>query len=923
MIPIRLSVKNFLSYRDNVPTLDLEGVHVVCLCGENGHGKSALLDAITWALWGGSRARVQEDLIFQGESEMQVDLEFQAGEGRYRVSRRYARSARSRQGATVLELFYNTENGIQPLTGNSVRETEAKIRSLLHMDYDTFVNSAFILQGRADMFTTSGAAKRKQILGEVLDLSWYDRLAEKARGESREQERTTERLEAEIAGIDRELSHKEEHEARLAEIQSQMRIIEREERGCEAELESLQEESRKLQGLQQEIERLEQDEKRILGEVKERESRTADMSKRLEEVRSRASQLTALEAELAQVRSRLEELAAPSEEAGSLGERIRELESRANHLREANTSLREEELRLQGFQQELERLQQEEKRTGGEIEDRETRTARDVERLQELRAKKAELPSLEAGLASAAARLEELASPSAEAESRRGRIQELQSEARYLSNENARLRTEMGDLRVKVDLLEETGGPNGVGATCPLCDNVLGPEGCLHLASSYRDQGKVKADAHRDNQAVIKKAEAEVSSLEKDIGRVESERRQNQVAAQERRDSLTRDVEQANAAGEEATRLAASLEFEESLLAASHRRFNEIQADMPSLREAVSTLPGILDSYRQNAADIHKAESERNGLEKDLEGIQGDRRKEQSLADQRRDSLTRNVEEARAAGALVDQLAASLESEESLLEASRLRMKDVQDAMPPLRQAGSALPGILDSLQESRSRLDSLRGRRQQLLRDLGEMQARLDRCLELETRRQECSSTLADASFQKGVYDQLSTAFGKDGIQALLIEQAIPELENHANDILGRVSDHRMSLKLETQRERRSSGGDPIETLDIKISDELGTRSYENYSGGEAFRINFALRIALSRLLAHRSGAPLPTLFIDEGFGSQDAAGLEKLVEAINAIQNDFQKIVVITHIEELKEAFPVRIEVTKTLQGSTFQMS
>ena len=853
---------------------------------------------------------------------MQVDLEFQAGEGRYRVSRRYARSARARQGATVLELFYNTENGPQPLTGNSVRETEAKIRSLLHMDYDTFVNSAFILQGRADMFTTSGAAKRKEVLGEVLDLSWYDRLAEKARGESREQERTTERLEAEIAGIDRELSHKEEHEARLAEIQSEMRIVEREDRGWEAELESLQEESRRLQGLQQELERLEQDEKRILDEVKERESRTADTSHRLEEVRSRASQLTALETELTQVRSRLEELAAPSEEAGSLGERMRELESRTNQLREANTSLREEELRLQGFQQELDRLQQEEKRTQEEVQERESRIVKDAKRIEELRARANELPSLEAGLALAAARLEELASPSAEAESRRGRIQELQSEARYLSNENARLRTEMDDLRVKVDLLEETGDSNGVGATCPLCDNVLGPEGCLHLASSYRTQGENKADAHRDNQAALKKAEAEVSGLEKDLVRMESERRQNQFAAQERRDSLTRDVEQANAASEEATRLAASLEFEGSLLAASRRRFNEIQADMPSLREAVSTLTGILDSYRQNAADIHEAESERNDLEKDLEGIEGDRRREQSLTEERRDRLTRSAEEARAAGALVDQLAASLESEESLLEASRLRVKDVQEAMPPLRQAGSALPGILDSLQESRSRLESLRGRRQQLLRDLGEMQARLDRCLELETRRQECSNTLADASFQKGVYDQLSTAFGKGGIQALLIEQAIPELENHANDILGRVSDHRMSLKLETQRERRS-GGDPIETLDIKISDELGTRSYENYSGGEAFRINFALRIALSRLLAHRSGAPLPTLFIDEGFGSQDAAGLEKLVEAINAIQNDFQKIVVITHIEDLKEAFPVRIEVTKTLQGSTFQMS
>ena len=159
-------------------------------------------------------------------------------------------------------------------------------------------------------------------------------------------------------------------------------------------------------------------------------------------------------------------------------------------------------------------------------------------------------------------------------------------------------------------------------------------------------------------------------------------------------------------------------------------------------------------------------------------------------------------------------------------------------------------------------------------------------------------------------------------GLQALLIEQAIPELETYANDILGRVTEHRMSLKLETQRERRG-GGDHGETLDIRISDELGTRSYETYSGGEAFRIDFALRIALSRLLAHRSGAPLPTLFIDEGFGSQDAAGLERLVEAIQAIQDDFQKILVITHIEELKDRFPVRIEVTKSERGSTFALT
>ena len=50
MIPLKLTLSNFLCYRENVETLDFAGVHVACLCGGNGHGKSALLDSITWAL---------------------------------------------------------------------------------------------------------------------------------------------------------------------------------------------------------------------------------------------------------------------------------------------------------------------------------------------------------------------------------------------------------------------------------------------------------------------------------------------------------------------------------------------------------------------------------------------------------------------------------------------------------------------------------------------------------------------------------------------------------------------------------------------------------------------------------------------------------------------------------------------------------
>jgi exonuclease SbcC len=129
------------------------------------------------------------------------------------------------------------------------------------------------------------------------------------------------------------------------------------------------------------------------------------------------------------------------------------------------------------------------------------------------------------------------------------------------------------------------------------------------------------------------------------------------------------------------------------------------------------------------------------------------------------------------------------------------------------------------------------------------------------------------------------------------------------------------MSLRLESQRETKK--GDTVETLNIKIADELGTRNYEMYSGGEAFRIDLALRIALSMLLVRKAGASLPILIIDEGFGTQDSSAREKLIEAINSIQDDFEKIIVITHLEEMKDKFETLINVTKTANGSMVLVS
>jgi exonuclease SbcC len=168
----------------------------------------------------------------------------------------------------------------------------------------------------------------------------------------------------------------------------------------------------------------------------------------------------------------------------------------------------------------------------------------------------------------------------------------------------------------------------------------------------------------------------------------------------------------------------------------------------------------------------------------------------------------------------------------------------------------------------------------------------------------------------KKELFDELTQSFGKKGVQAMLIETAIPEIEREANQLLARMTDNQMHLTFETQRDTKK--GDVSETLDIKIADGLGTRGYDAFSGGEAFRLNFAIRVALAKLLAKRAGARLETLVIDEGFGTQDTRGRERLVEAITSVQGEFKKILVVTHIQELKELFPVQIEITKTPRGS-----
>jgi exonuclease SbcC len=217
--------------------------------------------------------------------------------------------------------------------------------------------------------------------------------------------------------------------------------------------------------------------------------------------------------------------------------------------------------------------------------------------------------------------------------------------------------------------------------------------------------------------------------------------------------------------------------------------------------------------------------------------------------------------------------------------------------------------------------------RRQQLdqhLGSLGRLQQQQQNLETLQVQLVAQKEQMQVAKRQHRVYQELGQAFGKNGIQALMIENVLPQLEAETNQILARLSANQLHVQFITQRAAASKKATKlIDTLDILIADARGTRAYETYSGGEAFRINFAIRLALARLLSQRAGTALQMLIIDEGFGTQDAEGCDRLIAAINAIASDFACILTVTHMPHLKEAFQARIEVSKTAQGSCISLS
>ena len=861
MIPQRLGVRNFLCYREDVPTLNFAGIHVACLCGPNGHGKSALLDAITWCLWGEARGKSPDDLVSYGASECRVELDFLSRDISYRVIRSRSRGgARRRQGVTDLQFQVLGDGSSQAITGNTVRETQAKIVQTVGMDYDTFINSAFLLQGRADEFTSKTPAERKAVLAKIMGLETYDRLQDRAR----ERLNDATAAAAEMIGSLRRMKSDAEEigdpSVPLAEVQSH------------------------LAGLSLQV-------------LKQRHA-TEKLRAGVEELERQRKAVLSLETQIRELEQDAAELQATLEATQARIEKYQSLVDDADAIREAAKSLDQARERFDSMEAariELDRLSGQRTVIVRSIDGARSRLEAQAEQLErrvqsELQPRVQAGPALTLELEKVQSRLRELEGEEVAVAAERQQLRAISTAIGEAQSTAERYKTEGLELRSKLELLDRSDTRD---ALCPLCQTPLGDDGCLRLEKTYWADIEEKRDLFRQNQSRLQALQSKQATMETVLAQREGTLTSTMKESQARLPALQ-------------LRIQESLQAQQELSAAG----SELARVTDSLASGAFAAQEYaeLQAVDQKVASLAYDEQARQQTYVEFQGLQP--------------SLDRSRRLAHAEDALPLE-AAALERTNDMLERRRGELAKLRLQYAANLEAVKELPSLQAGLESADSSLKVLETQVQQATALQGYLQGQMHRLEGLKRDIAASSVRLSALEEDQGVYRELMGAFGRQGIQAMLIETVLPRLEEEANILLGRMTDNRMQVQLETQRERRSGKGDPIETLQINVSDELGSRAYEMYSGGEAIRVNLSLRIGLSKVLAQRMGAPLPTLFIDEGFGSQDTAGRERILDVIGAVEDDFDKIVVITHLEDLKDAFTVRIEVQKGESGSTFWLS
>nr|WP_221269571.1 SMC family ATPase [Deinococcus budaensis] len=898
-----MEVQGFTAFRQHT-TLDFSDLELFALVGPTGSGKSSLLDAMTFALYGHTPrlgATGLDALISQGERGLAVSLTFEVGAETYRV----ARSKGRRQAENEVRLERREEGRWVGLSDGGTKAVNDRIRRAVGLDFKTFARSVLLPQGEFARLLHGTGKERQALLGELMGLEHVRAMHAFAGERAREFKHTLGSLhallEGEYAGVTPEA----------------VRALRAEREAASAEAERLVDTRERLQGQVSRLRALEavwtarEDTARRLTNLEARAEGVRAGADRAAQARRVAGALPLLDAA---ERARI----AAGREAGER-DRAAGAEARARQALDAATATLEAaqlaEARIPDLEARAETLREAEadaarlRRAGGTgqtshpsplpwDEDAHAEAREGAQKLEKLRQERVQLEAQKTALE---AGRERQTTEQAQHEALKAEQVRVEREGKSAKADFDRAQTELAAARLEAGLSAYRAHLH-VGEPCPLCEQPVEtlPQGSGVDLAALETRATALQAALEGRRLRYKEIGLELATLKKSVEARRAELADWEEALRQREADLR--VLESHVTGDPqdtALRLLAGLAARVRAAGADPARerarvLAEVGAVRTRLTGAQAALARAGSAHAAAQATLSAAQNAAQGRDREaqdalaaaLAGLGLDAAQARAAALPEADIAALEAA-ARTHAAQVEQLRAQLAELE--------RQLGVEPFDPAnLRQAERDLTATDAALGTARERAGSLAEQERSA-------RGRL-------VRRGEIEAQAKDLAARLDTWQTLTNTLRANEFQSYLLTEVEAQLLTGAGTLLYDISDGRYRLALEDGE---------YAVQDLWNAGE--SRAVKTLSGGETFLASLSLAIALSDYLA--GNKILGALFLDEGFGTLDPQALEAVAGALENLRTQGRMVGVVTHVESLSERLPSRLIVTKSVAGSSVQ--
>lgn len=862
-VPVEIEVKNYRNYREE--RFSFDDIRFCTINGSNGVGKSSLfMDAMADALFEETREGELTGWICNDPDARSgaIKFTFKLGENLYRVTR-----TRQKSGKATLNIAEFVEGEWVDRSKEKFKDTQQEIINIIGMDSLTLKACALIMQDQYGLFLQADKEARMNILGSILGLGIYadmeELAADKATDTNRQIRLISEKVDTITAGL-----------PDVATLESQIEAAE---------------ETRKT------YEEAAAQKTAAVDSLKVKLNTQLEAAGRIMRLNSKITTLTAQKATKESAKTSQVAMLAAADTVLAAEENITAGVARYNELLEQEKELIKGKANYDNFVARKTSVEADIKQAEATAEEQRKKkaalTLMKIGPLKQALTREAELEAKHGEYTAAAAKIAELEELEPEYENRKKTVEEAEAELaridREYEAEYGKLIQKQKTLKGKVALLEDSGCPISEKASCKFLADAIAakaelPEAEAELTAAgqrYNDTRLKVSDSltearkslddslyHPEEMTALRGTLRSLEAYEKEYGNLEAQRGELKLIT-ERAEELEKAV-----AGAEATATAkrgelAEIEKHLTELEKANAEYGRLQAEITAARvwtEKEKQLPVAREKKAAAAERILELDAEIEAVCAEIEEAQSELVEEQSK--------TVGVEELQAQ-----------------VDAAEAEIKTLQEAAQREVMTLGGLKKQQEQVGEKRKQVTEL----QEQANGLGVLAAG---------------------------YEELKKAFSQDGIPHNIIRSIIPIFEATATNILGQMSQGRMSVEFVTEKALKSNSKKEVTTLDIIINDtDTGRLPYMSRSGGERVKAALSVILALSEIKSSKAGVQLGFLFIDEP-PFLDAPGVQAYCDALEAIQQRYStlKVMAITHDPAMKSRFPQSVDVVKTPEGS-----